>query len=375
MAIFKRGDVYWFNFWWRGEHVQCSTKQGSPRVARQMEAAYRTKLAKGEAGIDDPKHIPPFKEFEQRFREAMQTLHEGKPKTIEYYENGLDRLLEFEPLRDSRLDRVDEALIASYIAKRKADKKRGGKPKPGQKKEGKPLQVATINRELEVLRRLLRVAHEWKIIPSAPRVRLLPGERQRERILTHGEEQAYLTHAPNLLRTVATIILETGMRPEEVFRMRWENVHFQPAGRARYGYIHNPFGKTKYARRNIPITERINGLLDMRHAEQGEPSEGWVFPAETKSSHIESVKSQHRKTLRLTGISPFVLYSMRHTFLTRLGESGADPFTIQKIARHSSILISQRYVHPTPERVEQAFTRLEEYNHREQERAKSARPQ
>ena len=57
-----------------------------------------------------------------------------------------------------------------------------------------------------------------------------------------------------------------------------------------------------------------------------------------------------------------MLYTLRHTFLTRPGEAGADAFTIQKIAGHSSILISQRYVHPTPERVEQAFTQLEAYN-------------
>ena len=59
---------------------------------------------------------------------------------------------------------------------------------------------------------------------------------------------------------------------------------------------------------------------------------------------------------------PFVLYVLRHTFLTRLGESCADPFTIQKMAGHSSILISQLYVHPTPGRVEQAFEQLDTYN-------------
>lgn len=365
MAIFKRGDVYWFNFWWRGEHVQRSTKQGNPRVARQMEAAYRTKLAKGEAGIDDPKPVPLFKDFECKFRQTMRTLHEAKPKTLEYYENGLGRLLAFEPLREVRLDKADEALIAAYVAKRKADRNRSGKP----------LQVATINRELEVLRRMLRLAHEWKMIPTVPRIRLLPGERQRDRVLSHAEEQAYLASAPELLRAVATIILGTGMRPEEAFRMCWENVHFEPAGKASYGYIHNPFGKTKYARRNIPMTQRVRAVLEMRHTEQGHPKHGWLFPANTKSGRVESVKSQHRKALRASGVEPFVLYSLRHTFLTRLGESGGDPFTIQKIAGHSSILISQRYVHPTPERVEQAFARLEDYNTSREEQPAHARTQ
>ena len=55
-------------------------------------------------------------------------------------------------------------------------------------------------------------------------------------------------------------------------------------------------------------------------------------------------------------------YDLRHTFLTRLGEVNTDPFTIQKIAGHASITMSQRYVHPTLERLEAAFARLETYN-------------
>jgi len=42
----------------------------------------------------------------------------------------------------------------------------------------------------------------------------------------------------------------------------------------------------------------------------------------------------------------FVVQSLRHTMLTRLGMLGVDAFTIMKIAGHSSITISQRYVHP-----------------------------
>ena len=45
--------------------------------------------------------------------------------------------------------------------------------------------------------------------------------------------------------------------------------------------------------------------------------------------------------------------------LTRLGESGADAFTIMRIARHSSITVSQKYVHPTPELLERAIEGLE----------------
>ena len=58
MSIFKRGAVYWYHFLFSGEHIQKSTKQGNPRVARQIEAAYKTSLAKGEVGIVERKKIP-----------------------------------------------------------------------------------------------------------------------------------------------------------------------------------------------------------------------------------------------------------------------------------------------------------------------------
>jgi hypothetical protein len=54
--------------------------------------------------------------------------------------------------------------------------------------------------------------------------------------------------------------------------------------------------------------------------------------------------------------------------LTRLGESGADAFTIMKIAGHTSVTVSQRHVHPSPESLETAFARLDTLNqapHRE----------
>ncbi len=67
-----------------------------------------------------------------------------------------------------------------------------------------------------------------------------------------------------------------------------------------------------------------------------------------------------RETLKLP--ADFVIHSLRHTMLTRLGEAGVDAFTIMRIAGHSSITVSRRYVHPSPESVEHAFARLEASN-------------
>jgi integrase len=57
-------------------------------------------------------------------------------------------------------------------------------------------------------------------------------------------------------------------------------------------------------------------------------------------------------------VRPFVLYSLRHTFLTRLGESGCDVWTLERIAGHSSIQMSSRYVHPGNDAVVDAMLNL-----------------
>ena len=63
-----------------------------------------------------------------------------------------------------------------------------------------------------------------------------------------------------------------------------------------------------------------------------------------------------------------VMHGTRHTFCTRLGESGCDAFTIMRLAGHSSIVISQKYVHPTPALLENAIGKLTELNTKKQEK-------
>ena len=75
---------------------------------------------------------------------------------------------------------------------------------------------------------------------------------------------------------------------------------------------------------------------------------------------VTSINHLHQKARAMVGLGrDFVIRSLRHTMLTRLGESGVDAFTIMRIAGHSSITVSQRYVHPSPEAVERAFERLQ----------------
>jgi integrase len=338
--------VYWYKFMWLGTSVRKSTKQGNDKVARQMEAAHRTSLAKGEVGIREKKSVPVLAEFaNSRFLPWAEVTFAAKRKTWLWYRNGIRRLVAYTPLAESKLDQIRGEQICDYVAHRQAQ----------------GLEVSSINRELQVLRRLLHVSVEWGVTEKAPKVRMLSGERHREFVLSPPEEARYISAAPEPLASVAAVLADTGMRPEECYRLQWESITWV---NGRNGTLLVTHGKTAAARRLLPMSPRVRSILEARWIAAGKPIEGWAWPAPTLSGHLESssLKKQHLKALQVSRVRRFVPYSLRHTFLSRLGESGCDAWTLARIAGHNSVAISSRYVHPSHEAVLAAVERLGGHN-------------
>jgi len=78
------------------------------------------------------------------------------------------------------------------------------------------------------------------------------------RIVSNEEQTRYLAAANLLLRDAATAIFEAGLRTEEVFTIRKENVHLL------HGYLFVPTGKTRFARRNVPLTDALKDVIRRR---------------------------------------------------------------------------------------------------------------
>ena len=71
---------WWYQFQREGLFVRVNTKQGDRKVAVELESAHRTRLAKGEAGLHDPRAVPTLKQFEKRFIDAIKTRRADKPR-------------------------------------------------------------------------------------------------------------------------------------------------------------------------------------------------------------------------------------------------------------------------------------------------------
>src|SRR3954466_9182025 len=119
MAVYKRGDIWWYKFMWRGEYIRESTKQGNRRVAEQIEAAHKTQLAKGEVGLRERTVVPTLGVFaEQIFIPAIETERRGKPKAVKSYKERVARMKTFSRLWDARLDRITPDDITAYVSAR-----------------------------------------------------------------------------------------------------------------------------------------------------------------------------------------------------------------------------------------------------------------
>jgi len=328
---------YWhYKFMRNGVPVFVNTKQKNKATAEDMESAHRSRLAKGEAGLQAGT-VPTLKQFEDRFIDAIRVRCAEKKATISFYESKLKNLLAFPPLANSRLDRIEEALIERYVQHRRAD-----------------VGPASTNRELATLRRALRLAQEWKVLNRVPRIRMLPGERTREFVLSREREPEYLKACQSPLREIATVMLDTGLRPGEALALEWPDIRLDEQDDRNYLQVRS--GKSKNAKRAIPLTPRATKLLRKM---SGAAVDRFVFSSVGRpysGPHIDHLHQEVRDNLGWD--KDFVPHSLRHTFGTRLGEAGADAFTIMKLMGHSTVTVSQRYVHPSTDALERAIGKL-----------------
>jgi len=145
MSVYKRGDKYWYKFMWQGKLIRKSTKQKNDKVARQMEAAHRTSLAKGEVGIREKKTVPTLVDFiKQRFEPWAQASTAAKT-WLDYYRPGIRALQSHKPLAGLNLNDITSEKAADFAAWR----------------QSAGLQVSSVNSSLQVLRRVMRLAAQW----------------------------------------------------------------------------------------------------------------------------------------------------------------------------------------------------------------------
>jgi site-specific recombinase XerD len=163
---------------------------------------------------------------------------------------------------------------------------------------------ATVNRELACLKALFNFVIKADVLAKNPvsRVKMLAENNLQTRVLSFKEQHSYLAKATTTLRDVAMMMLETGMRPEEVYRLRPENVDLVN------GFVQVAHGKTASARRSLRLTTAARDVLARRMASAKGP---FLFPCETDESRpIPKVNNAHDRAIKDSKVLRFRLYDL-----------------------------------------------------------------
>lgn len=218
-------------------------------------------------------------------------------------------------------------------------------------RHGKPRMVHSVNRALELLRRMLNLAksknRKWVLVNpfdegDEPLIRKSE-EVERMLILSHAEEDAILAYfaAPDeCLHLLAVIYaIDTAARPNEQFSTRKRDVKLMDR------YIEITRGRAKMKRKRlVPIPDRLRLSLE---------------PLLASLSDDDLVFSFHRmrkafaSACRSAGVTNCRWQDLRHTGIMRMLEAGVDPAIVKKITGHLSDATFMRYVNLNPEIAQQ----------------------
>jgi integrase len=159
-------------------------------------------------------------------------------------------------------------------------------------------------------------------------------EATRDYVVSPEEEKSYFAVAKGPLHDLARIILDQRMRPEEIVKLRAENVDLAK------GTLRVVQGKSPAARRTLILSPAVAKILKRRIASTRTKDEGWIFPGKKKGTHIVKLNNAHDKT----GV-PWTIYEFRHTFATRFGQTVGDPFALARILGHADLRTVMKYCH------------------------------
>lgn len=344
MSLYRIGSVWHYSFYWAGRRYRGSTQQHQKSKAERVQAEAMAKVRE-QPNVRLTGRTPLLVDFSRRFL-AWVAEADLAPNTQAYYQNGW-RLLSETKLPGMRIgDITDEHVSVLRL----------------------PGSAATINNARRTLRRMLSKAQAWGVLGAAPKIRLLR-EQRRTLVIDSEREKLLLSVARQPLGDVLVIMQDTGLRPDEVLRMRWEHIDWLRQT------VFNPAGKTPCARRMLPLSERVLRVLGGRRHGQ---SAGWVFSSPRKGSEkhfsLSAVEHQFKQAREATKLpDELVLYCARHTYATDALARTGNVAAVMDSMGHANVQTTMIYQHQGLEQIRDAINQRNHENAQPPRRRKVTR--
>lgn len=236
-------------------------------------------------------------------------------------------------LGDKLLTQIDGDLIWHICQRELA---RGNKP-------------ATVNRYLAVVRGILRIARdEWQWIDNFPKIRLLPGEVERDRWLTREEADRLIAACPVHLSAVVRFALATGCRASEITGLEWSRVDLA----RQTAWLNRTKNGTS---RGVPLNRDAVSVLE---AERGK-HERYCFTFRGQPIKWGVCNTAWLEAVKRAGLVDFRFHDIRHTWASWHRQAGTSTDELKELGGWKSRVMVDRYAKFATEHLSTAASRIE----------------
>jgi integrase len=207
---------------------------------------------------------------------------------------------------------------------------------------------ATINRALEIVRRILRLAvDDWQWLDKPPKIRMLREPKGKVRFLTKEEASRLLDALPKHLRPVVIFALSTGCRMREILRLRWSHVDMD----RQVAWLDHGTTKTGEGR-GIPLnSDAITALIEVtgHHPD-------YCFTYHGKP--MDRIGSAWKRSLSKAQIEDFRFHDLRHTWASWHVMAGTSLYELMELGGWKSYEMVLRYAHLSSDHLSNAADRI-----------------
>ena len=161
----------------------------------------------------------------------------------------------------------------------------------------------------------------------------------RRKWYTSSDIAKVLDHCEDLIDEVMIrILFDTGLRAREFVNLKLSDIDNRTI------YVFGKGRKQGWVYISEYTRERLNLWVQVMHIKD------YIWIKGTRRDYygqmtVDGIRKRLKAVFKRAGFDDFQMHEMRHSFATDLRNKGADMDVIQKLMRHSSLQVTQNYLH------------------------------
>lgn len=161
----------------------------------------------------------------------------------------------------------------------------------------------------------------------------------RRKWYTSNDIAKVLDHCEDLIDEVMIrVLFDTGLRAREFINLKLSDIDNRTI------YVFGKGRKQGWVYISEYTRERLNLWVQVMHIKD------YIWIKGTRRDYygqmtVDGIRKRLKAVFKRAGFDDFQMHEMRHSFATDLRNKGADMDVIQKLMRHSSLQVTQHYLH------------------------------